>query len=415
MDKLRFKRRDGFTLVELLVVIAIIGVLVGLLLPAVQAAREAARRMSCSNNFKQIGLSMHNYHSAFSQLTSAAGGTNGWSGHTRIDSGPNGDGKPIGSDGLQNQAMLSYVVGLLPFMEQQALWESISNPLTVGSSRWPAMGPCPERSTAYPPFRTEVPGLRCPSDPGGTKAGWGRINYAACIGDSSRIPNWSYMDGIHKSAHRGVFQAFKGFKFRSILDGLSNTIAAGEIGTSRDAKRVQGTVRAYLSGSDLHKSPGSTCFNNTASVLDPDRPGYYKGQEYWSGSGNKYLYRRGHNWASGSVGRTAFMTIAPPNSASCSSSRGNPRGNPWPNSGVNSDGVYSAGSFHQGGCHVLMADGAVKFITDSIDAGDPEGNTVGRTNDTNMSEYSPAGSQSPYGLWGSLGSRASGEVIDQEF
>ena len=67
--------RRGFTLVELLVVIAIIGVLVGLLLPAVQAAREAARRMSCSNNFKQIGLGIHNYHSAYKQLPMHVGGT----------------------------------------------------------------------------------------------------------------------------------------------------------------------------------------------------------------------------------------------------------------------------------------------------------------------------------------------------
>ena len=106
------RNQRGFTLVELLVVIAIIGVLVGLLLPAVQAAREAARRMSCSNNFKQIGLAIHNYHSAYKQLPTQGSGTgiglnspNWWQ---------------RGNDA--SKMCLSAFVGLTPFIEQQALW-----------------------------------------------------------------------------------------------------------------------------------------------------------------------------------------------------------------------------------------------------------------------------------------------------
>ncbi|MEE2938664.1 MAG: DUF1559 domain-containing protein, partial [Planctomycetota bacterium] len=137
------RRRDrlsGFTLVELLVVIAIIGVLVGLLLPAVQAAREAARRMSCSNNFKQIGLGLHNYHSAFKQLPTQLGGTGG--------NLQGGDRYFLASDRTNNQS-LSFLVGLTPYVEQQALWEQISNPSTTDLNNpgvprvpaWPAMGP----------------------------------------------------------------------------------------------------------------------------------------------------------------------------------------------------------------------------------------------------------------------------------
>ena len=111
--------RSAFTLVELLVVIAIIGVLVGLLLPAVQAAREAARRMSCSNNFKQIGLAVHNYHSAYKQLPTNKSGTQNLA-TTWWDP----------SD-LARQKQLSWLVGLTPFFEQQAVWEQISNPFFV--------------------------------------------------------------------------------------------------------------------------------------------------------------------------------------------------------------------------------------------------------------------------------------------
>ena len=155
------RNRKGFTLVELLVVIAIIGVLVGLLLPAVQAAREAARRMSCSNNFKQIGLGIHNYHSTYKQLPKHGTGTKrGTAGNATNN---------------YNRLFLSYLVPILPFVEQQALWEKISNPSvetvpgtsmpgSVLGGMWPPMGPSPWR-TQYVPWMTQVPTYRCPSDP----------------------------------------------------------------------------------------------------------------------------------------------------------------------------------------------------------------------------------------------------------
>jgi prepilin-type N-terminal cleavage/methylation domain-containing protein len=179
MNRFR-KSQSGFTLVELLVVIAIIGVLVGLLLPAVQAAREAARRMSCSNNFKQIGLGVHDYHDAFKQLPQHKTGT--------------GKDPATGAwwDGSNNtnQGQLSWLVPILPFIEQQPLWEKISNPdpyLTNGTLRtptpWPAFGPkC--GNFDYPASMTEINAYRCPSDPGIGLPAQGRTNYACCLGDS---------------------------------------------------------------------------------------------------------------------------------------------------------------------------------------------------------------------------------------
>ena len=148
--------RVGFTLVELLVVIAIIGVLVGLLLPAVQAAREAARRMSCSNNFKQIGLGIHNYHSAYRQLPIHKGGTTS-TGDWNITSN------------TTNREQLSMLVGLTPFIEGQALWEQISNPLVAGGVTYNAMGPTPDVAAYTPcllytsPSPRDQRGARMPS------------------------------------------------------------------------------------------------------------------------------------------------------------------------------------------------------------------------------------------------------------
>ncbi len=161
-----YNKRQAFTLVELLVVIAIIGVLVGLLLPAVQAAREAARRMSCSNNFKQIGLAMHNYHSAYNQLPQQMGGTKGYSGQPNYWKS-------------SNQLLLSVFVGMTPFMEQQAMWERIRD--GVGTDQPNGVPPW---NSSWEPYRTVLPGLRCPSDPGQGLPDFGPVNYGACMGDS---------------------------------------------------------------------------------------------------------------------------------------------------------------------------------------------------------------------------------------
>ncbi len=244
------KRSDGFTLVELLVVIAIIGILVGLLLPAVQAAREAARRMQCSNNLKQIGLSVHNYESSNKKLPIGS-----------VDDDPKAA-TPRRLWEAGNHRKGTVLVKLLPFVEQTALFNSIDFNLDV------------ERQlNAQAPFDT--PGrvnmrnvsmgiYRCPSD--GTSA---RVlsdqnhlyNYSMCIGAQNmqgqfgcnQFPTDSYLtraagvlganlfnNGANGHGHSGAYSRAAGIsgvisrcdwsaKFGEIADGLSNTICAGEI------------------------------------------------------------------------------------------------------------------------------------------------------------------------------------------
>ncbi|EMI52034.1 secreted protein containing DUF1559 [Rhodopirellula sallentina SM41] len=390
---------------ELLVVIAIIGVLVGLLLPAVQAAREAARRMSCSNNFKQIGLAMHNYHSAYNQLPTHLGGT-----RDELY-------KDIRAATHQgNNLMLSGLVGLLPFMESQTRWEQISNPLLVdidgdgtGDKRFAAMGPNPScepfanRSGdnfantlgAYTPFTTEVPTLRCPSDPGRGLPGLSRTNYAISLGDNGRRVmglirtasdgrtfDSSTLDGAKFArAHgRGFFIPTQKAAFRDVLDGLSNTIAMAEINT--DLGDLDITTQPNQQGDGNANSPNA-CVG--IADRDPNRP------RFWLNTGpyDQDFRRRGSCYAAGGPFNAVVTTTGPPNSALCVTY--------FNRSDV---GHLPPSSRHQGGCHVLMGDGAVKFITDSIESGNQDA--------------APASSGQPsvYGLWGSLGTRAGKEPIE---
>ncbi len=405
--------RRGFTLVELLVVIAIIGVLVGLLLPAVQAAREAARRMSCSNNFKQLGLAVHNYHAAYDQLPELMGGTNRYIGAATDAAGllaPTG----------HNRQELSILVGLMPFMEQQAIWEQISNPLRdpVTTNMWQSMGGnalmqiSHHAASRYEPWLTEIPGLRCPSDPGVGLPSAGRTNYVACSGDSCYLSNWGYarddsnrvnpanLGELARSSCRGMFTPRQKTAFRDTLDGLANTFCMGEIPTdlgdsdSRTlAKQTTAAGTDSGSGQILRMAGNAT---SCRTLLDPNRPNFW-GSGTTVGNAEQ---RRGYKWAAGRPLYGQFNTILPPNSEFCIANNGTYHGN---------SAIAPPGSRHQGGCHILMGDGAVKFITDSIEAGDSTSAQVYQGSPV------PEGSKSPFGLWGSLGTRAASETISATF
>ncbi|MGV3482780.1 MAG: DUF1559 domain-containing protein [Planctomycetaceae bacterium] len=414
-------RRQAFTLVELLVVIAIIGVMVGLLLPAVQAAREAARRMSCSNNFKQIGLSLHNYHAAYNKLPKHVGGT-----YRTIAgaAGANVPGPTPQAANGTNTNESSGFVGLLPYMEQQALWEQISTVYAVtrgtnSGTYFAAMGPHANMNLAahaaneYTPYLTEIQTLRCPSDPGVGLPSQGRTNYAFCLGDAVHSTN----DGAAndrgvvganaalrtRESCRGVFVPRDVTKFGDILDGLSNTVSMGEIKTDLGDRDISTFTAENPAGPNLRVNP-----NNCASLIDPLRPGFWAaGTPEASANAQN---RRGYKWASGRAVYTGFQTILPPNRQNCA----------WDSTGngttdLADEGVHCAASQHQGGAHILFSDGGVKFISDSIEAGSSTHGTVRNAGSSADPTFSTLpGSKSPFGLWGSLGTRASKETIDKE-
>ena len=400
--KFRQKQHSAFTLVELLVVIAIIGILVGLLLPAVQAAREAARRMSCSNNFKQIGLAIHNYHSAYKRLPKHKSGT-GTAGNTWFSTSL-----------ARNNEELSMLVGLTPFIEGQALWEQISNPLVQGGTQYNAMGPTPDVSgpsgTDYSPWFTEIPTLRCPSDPGVGLPAFGRTNYAACLGDSpfrgsagatnSNGAVTSAFAQETRASMRGAFVPRQSMRFRDILDGLSNTILMGEIATNLGDRDVR-TDGVHNLAMDVNMGAPNLCRNHPN--IDSARP------QFWSVATNSLADRmRGFRWADGNPIYTVVNNMLPPNSPVCripSAAEGTSMVH-------QTSGVLPPSSRHLGGCHILLGDGSVTFITDSIEAGDSAALPVASAG-TAANDNVP-GRMSPYGLWGALGTRASSEVIQEE-
>jgi prepilin-type N-terminal cleavage/methylation domain-containing protein len=185
------KLRTGFTLVELLVVIAIIGVLVALLLPAVQQAREAARRMQCTNNLKQLGLALHNYHDTYGMMVYRKGGTGDCEGANC------------------NHYRRSGFVSLLPFMEQGALWDQIQSGWTTG----PPEGP-EGWNAGWEGWREAPKMLACPSDNGVPTQPGPYHSYGFSLGD--QIGNNRDDQDV-----RGLFSAIRGARFSDIVDATA--------------------------------------------------------------------------------------------------------------------------------------------------------------------------------------------------
>lgn len=356
-----FTRRTAFTLVELLVVIAIIGILVGLLLPAVQAAREAARRMQCSNNLKQLGLALHNYHSTYNSFPTRSGGTNSTSTGGLINS---------------NRGRLSAFIPLLSFIEGGNQYNAIA----AGDATNPPHGP--HAWASWAPWNTSPAFMRCPSD-GGYINDTRTNSYALSLGDMVE----GLMNGVSAQA-RGVFSprgVGRGYKFGDITDGTSNTIAISER-LCQQSTTVRATDPVTVAANQVEKVLGThtrvTGLINTPSLCYAVVSGNY------FINGSAIQARFGIAWQDANPMYIGFNTVLPPNAPSCA------------DGGINGDSVHLVmppASRHTGGVNAVYGDGSVHFISQNVDSG-------------NLNARQLIGGASVYGAWGALGSKSGGEV-----
>ena len=336
----RLRNRLAFTLVELLVVIAIIGILIALLLPAVQAAREAARRSQCANNVKQIALALHNYNDSskvFPHETT-------W---LRVR-----DTTQVPGVDHRNHTWISMT---LPYLEQGPLYDRINFSLPI----WDQMDQNGEL------LRSKIlPGLQCPSDDPfpevATTRGIGWTCYAGAAG-------WDWYDRSGE-VYAGIFTLFHATSFAEIRDGTSNTIMIGEVGShsvaSTNADTTGGPYPSRLPGNGVPRRGNAGVFrpalvschwpdtvtNRTdrtlrGPLLRPDN-----GQPYTADWCNPSVFRAPYAM------KPVFMSAWGPNSN-------------WP-------GPSSA---HPGGVMFGLADGSVKFISETVSIGpSPYNNTYGQ-------------------------------------
>jgi len=364
-------KMHAFTLVELLVVIAIIGILIALLLPAVQAAREAARRMQCSNNMKQFGLALHTYHDAYQSLPSSRM-------YKPVVTNPVQDGATGGA-----AIRYSLLTAILPYMEQTARYNEICS---NDWAHWVGRG--------RPAMSAPIPTYCCPSDgeakTPGIDGDVARSNVVISRSDFAFVTDkpdvgdpWG--SSARACASRSLFSVNRWAPMSAAADGTSNTLAASEIVTSpsKSTNKIKEAL-AIIDGSQRPQLCLDAKIGGRGGELGPTV------QIHSQNNRGSYFTSSTHMW-------TGFNTILPPNSPSCT-------GGDW-NSWE--DGVMSSGSNHTGGVNTAMLDGSAHFVSDTISCGD----LTTKTPALPEFEGGRSPSYSNYGVWGALGTPSGGESV----
>ncbi|MDR1964817.1 MAG: DUF1559 domain-containing protein [Planctomycetaceae bacterium] len=389
----KFTVKNAFTLVELLVVIAIIGVLIAMLLPAVQAAREAARRAECTNKLKQLAISVHNFHDTFDEIPAASYQMIAMS---IADQKESTTAIPARYKN-KNRHRWSYMVALLPFIEQQSLYQNAVT-LIERANEFGGSDPAPWRDNTLKlgVIDAIIPTILCPSDNQAFVAPHliGRISYLANRGDI-----W-VANTVDDNTPRGAF-AFRHLSPRSFVaftDGTSNTILFAEGATANamfNPPSASGSPGPAWVASLANKMPIKGALGqDTGSAPTDFNPNVFSlmnvgGRLSRFFPGINCNQGPGMRWTDSNILYTGFYTILPPNSTSgCYGST------------AETSALMTASSYHKGGVNVALTDGSVRFVSDTINTGNLD-QSVAR-------DY--VGS-SPWGVWGALGTIDGAESV----